>query len=313
MSASSAVCVGTVSAEMDLEGNRTYSVKYLVETSEVADQAVTAVRAPGIPSSKSYYAVGNDYDTQAFVRSYSPSMVGQDDHVKLWQVVVNYSTRPSQSNPGRNETVNVELPWQQPSILRGGGSSQQRLARFHYSNPVNGTKAALTNSAGAYYDDEYKEEHSVNLTIIKNYYWEKWSIETVAPFIDTVHTKEFFGAGAGYYKMTMPTFNLLYTGQGLAYFEVQYTFQGLTGGWNDIERVDEGYYYIDASDGGKVKRFSDDLERPISGKGRLDGTGDRLAPWAPTEYNYFNKYREKNFEDIPGLPQSVEDIVKKGK
>ena len=311
MAANTATCVGTQSASIDpTTGVRTYDVLYQVETTDVDDQALTAVQAIGIPSTGQFYAVGNDSDPYAFVQRYRPTQTSFRENQKLWDVVVSFSTSPAGEDSTGNGQVGYDFPWQKPTKVRGGGQRTQEQALRHYPNKAVRTLEPLTNSANAHFEDEYREVSAVGLTLIKNYYWENWGINDVIDYVDTVNTAEFFDGPVGYYKMAMPVFELLYTAEGLAYWQVTYQFEGQYGGWNDKERPDEGYYYLD--NGVTLKRFGDELERPLSGKGRLNGTdGDKLDPWQPTETITVNKYFTQDFGDLP-IPQNVEDIIQRG-
>jgi len=62
MSVTSSYCLGTSASNIEVGGERTYTVDYQVETNDAEDQAIAAMQAAAIPSIGTYYFVGNDDD-----------------------------------------------------------------------------------------------------------------------------------------------------------------------------------------------------------------------------------------------------------
>ena len=312
MSANNAQLTGTTSCTVARDGSREYEVRYLVETTDADDQAITAIDAPGMPRFGSIYQAGNDIDSGAYLSGFSPRLVEEDRSRKLWEVMITYSTIDSQDNPQPGGgAIQFEYPWLQPVRVSGSGFKSEELCREHYTNPAAGTKEVLTNSAGAFFDDEYVEQANFGITVELNYTYANWDINTTVEYVNSLNSAQFFGGPAGYYKMAPPRWSLTFTGEGVPYWSVQYEFEGRFGGWNEVQKVDEGYWYIDRDDGNRVKRFTDDESMPLSGKGRLDGDGDALPfDWDPVIYPLggINKYRTKDFGNL-GIPTSADDVV----
>lgn len=315
MSANAATCVGVLDGSVTVGAQRTYRVLYLVETTDVNDQFLIAAGAVGIPSIGYSYAVGNDYDLSAFVDSYSGKLRDENGHRKLWEVIVTFSTRPRSQDDTTQTITSYDYPWLAPARISGNGYKSEVQSKTHYSNPTAGTKTALTSSAGETYDDVYREESTLSIRIAMDYHITAWDINTVLEYVDCLNSSTFWGAPAGYYKLGPPEYQLLWTGQGLPYWSVQYDFEGRYGGWNAQQHVDEGTYYKEISTG-KLRRFEDDWRLSFAGKGKLDGSGtgyrlgyvesqDRTEYW-PSDG--VNNYRLRNFGDL-GVPTSKEDVL----
>lgn len=73
---------GSASASSGIE----FNVVYQVEVSDKNDGPLVVLQDDELPSIGQIYEVGNDFDPFAFVKSLSPSPMGE----KIWQVVVNY-------------------------------------------------------------------------------------------------------------------------------------------------------------------------------------------------------------------------------
>lgn len=313
MAAGTALCTGTVTSSIRVENNaRTYQVRYIVATTDVDDQGITATRASGIPRTNDHYRVGNDSDAGAFPSEYAPRLINAEGDRKTWEVLVTFSTRDSSSGGSSGgDPFEYELPWLEPARVVGSGLKMEELARVHYTNPGTGANTALTNSAGALLDDEYVDRANYMISLEVKYRYNDWSLQTTGAAVNRINDRTFFSGPAGYYKMAAPRWALLFTGEGVPYWDVTYEFEGYYGGWNGVEKMDEGYWYIDWADFNRMKRFADDMGLPISGKGRLDGAGDRLDPRAaPVFYppGGINKYRETNFGSL-GIPVSFAEVV----
>lgn len=311
MSANAATCVGTLDTDIQVSGERSHRVMYRVITTDQNDQSLTAIEAPGIPSIGSVYEAGNDSDYGAFVSAYSARLEDADGSRKIWEVIVTYSTAKQDNDTQQPGSVlNWEFPWLAPARVNGTGFKQEKQLHKHFVSPNGPGLEDLESSAGEPYDDVYGEYAILGLTIERDYFWKDWSIETARSYIDKVNSEEFWGAAAGYYKLAPPQYSLLFTGQGLPYWNVRYEFEGAAGFWNGTPHPDEGTYYRNAA--GQIIRFADQYGYPLGNKGRLDGFGGALAAGLPTEYmppGGINRYQEIDFADLD-IPTSVENLLK---
>lgn len=311
MGANAAELDTTVSTRITREG-RQYRVRYWVTTTDASDQGIQTLFASGIPARTDYYTAGNSWDMGAFVTDYDASLIDVDGSRKHWAVLVTYSSQSTQSDPEKPPNrEGYDYPWDEPTELNGNARVTEERMTSHYPNPANPESETIKNSFGDPRNDEYREYSHSTLTLRKKYHVNSWSPATVRPYTNTVNTEEFFGEYPNYYRCEPPRYSLKFTGGGIAYWDVEYNFDGNAGGWNGQRKVDEGQRYMDHSDGDDVKRFSDDKGLPIGGLGRLDGTGDKLEKWADPVYfpeDGINKYIEKDFGDLP-IPTSVKEIL----
>lgn len=291
---------------------RSYLVRYLVRTSDADDQSLVAMTASGIPMRGNYFVAGDSSDTAAYVSSYDVSLVEEEGSDKVWHVRVGFETRSNVVDPTRPERPGgYDYPWDEPTQVRGYARTTEERVYQHYSNPETGAEVPLQNTAGASYDDEYREVSHAILRLTKKYHYTTWHPSTVKPYINTLATHSFFSEAAGYYRMLAPTWTLQYTGDGVPFYTVDYEFLGKEGGWNGTDRVDEGYWYIDHDDDDKKKRFTDDVLLPTSGKGLLDGTGDKLETYeAPRMLvGGVNRYLEKSWTSLP-IPLTISQVLR---
>lgn len=86
--------------ENDAQGNRTYTIPYLVKTSSATDSAVdiigilgTAVGGVTIPQVGTTYSIDGDSDLSAKVVNHEISQVDEDRSNRLWSVTANYSSQ----------------------------------------------------------------------------------------------------------------------------------------------------------------------------------------------------------------------------
>lgn len=291
--------IGTVSATLPAGvGDRKYSVSYRVITDSRSDQAITAITAVGIPSIGESYAVGNDSDTSSFVESYSARLENIEDSEKTWVVTVNYS---SHGTPDNRDHTHYEFPWLEPPIVSGSGVRRQELLTYHYPNPGVNVTSDAENSAGEAYDDLFVAVSDPSVTIEKNY--RTLDLDILFEYANTVNENTFFSLLQDEARLSLPRWRKLYTGQGIPYFNVVYEFEGMIGGWNNVQRVDEGDWYLDAA--GNRHRFIDpSTKMPMPGRQKLDGAGGALWPFGATVWNTFKPYRRKDFANL-GIPTSI--------
>ncbi len=315
MAANAATCKGVMDGTLTVGADRTYRVEYRVETTEVDDQLLIAISAPGIPAIGENYQVGNEADVAAFVDAYSGQLVEQDGHRKYWAVYVTFSTRPRAQDDTQPPVTSYEFPWLAPARVSGSGTKQEVLSRFHYPDPTSETRSPVTSSAGELYDDVYREESTFGLRIEMDFQIGDWELNDTLFYVDCLNDAEFWGAPSGYYRLGAPQYQLLFTGQGIPYWAVVYEFEGKYGGWNGQEHVDEGTYYREVGTG-KRRRFEDDWRLSFAGKGKLDGTGtgyrieyedaqDRTEYWPS---NGINEYREVDFTALR-IPTNITEVL----
>lgn len=117
---SAMVLGGPIYLDMDRddEGHRTYTVRYLVQTTSVLDGPAIVSVATGLPRVGAFYSFGNDIDLYAHCR---PEMkISIADHqrgepTKHWIVELKFSTKPL--SQCQNDTI--EDPLLQPAVLSG--------------------------------------------------------------------------------------------------------------------------------------------------------------------------------------------------
>lgn len=311
MSANTAQVETTVSTRITRE-QRYYRVRYGVTTTEASDQGLQALTASGIPRRGDYYEAGDNADAGAFVDSYDVQLADEQGSRRYWHVFVEFTSQASRADPRSPPTIEgYSFPWDAPTEVSAASRVTEKICTTHYSNPATGAEEYLTNSANHFYDDVYRELSHATLRMRKKYYHTSWAPADIKPYIDTVNSASFFGEASGYYKMEAPRWTLLFTGDGWAYYDVEYSFVGNVHGWNGTPHVDNGYYYRDASDDYRKKRFTDDEGIVISGKGKLDGAGDELDDDAtPVAYpsGGINRYKSTNYGGMD-IPVSITQVL----
>lgn len=310
MSANAAKLHTTVNTTITRTGRR-YRVRYWVTTTEASDQGLQALTASGLPSRGDYYVAGDNADLGAFWDGYDTRLADEEGHRKFWEVLVDFSSMSSRADPrSPPNRVGYDYPWNEPSELRGHSRVSEKQVDKHYSNPTTGTKEAIKNSFGDPRKDEYREFSHATLVLRKKYHVNSWSPSAVKPYIDTLNASSFFGEAAHYYRFEAPLWSLEFTGEGVAFWDVEYSFAGDEEGWNGKDKVDEGQRYWDA-DNSEVRRFEDDKFLPYGDTGPLDGEGGKLERWANLVLfpsGGINHYRTAEWGNLP-IPTTVYQIL----
>lgn len=272
MAVSSVTVIGTVSANITAQGDRVYEVEYQVETDTASDQAITASTASGLPSARTYYAVGNDYDTGAFARSWRPALVNRTGNRKLWQVMVQFSSAGNNVSPSEApQLYGWDKPWERPARVRMMGHEEEVSINStgYYKNDSNSGsfQYSFQNSAEDDHPDPIATKFSYPTLIIEKDYD---TMPTWESLVDSTNDSLFFGQAAGWWRMSYPTIEKLYTGEGLRYFNITWEFVRAD---SQFEAWDKGFWVFLDDVTRRRSIASDDYNHSAPHPIMLDGAG----------------------------------------
>lgn len=213
-------------------------------------------------------------------------------HRRLWAMEVQYSNQHEDpDNADEDEDFNVE---DEPPELELGFEPRRVAAVGKYdtesmSDVVNAWAGAIKNSAGEPFDPPpEKEDGYPYLRLTRNEL--SINIPQLMRFQNAVNSNApYLGAGARCILVNGISGRRQYR-KGFRYWRMSYTLTYNPDTW-DLQLLDQGRYYIDASDANKIKHFVTDDDPPQPRIGLLDGTGDELGAADAPVFLRFQIYR----------------------
>lgn len=266
----------------------TYRVQCDAVPSDVIDIATASYGGTSIPSIGTAWSA-----TQTTIKCKKVGPVRKDpDSEKVYLVPCMYNNISGGSN------VVTDNPLSRPADISWGFDVIEKVAEKDRDDND------IQNSAGDKFDPPVtKYEYRLLCTIRQNF-------SSLAPiafynYIDTVNSATVTIAGitatAGRALITDYSAEAIYEG---TYSYVQRTIQIAFAPTHAVEVADMGYYYIDASDSSKRKRFVDDEGKPDTEPHWLTSGGDDGGTTA--RYLVWDINEESNFGSL-GLPTTFPD------
>ena len=293
------------------DGTKSHQRVFYTETDADTDHGTIVLEASGIPRK------GEEHpdDTEAIVTGRTPHEI-EKGH---WDIEIDYSPRdpgePPDSEDGTNKIFRLEptiavsfqamfVPIDAESeidgsawyILGGGGG----VTLFRTSG--------LTNAAGEAWDPPVMRRQSMPvITITQNY--PAFNNEAVLKFVDSVNLHEVTVAGFILHERTgmmmgITTPGVQYEtilGQRVPYFPVTFTIHVNMETW-DIQLMEHGTFYIDASDSNKRKAFLTDEGQPRIGL--LTEAGDDNTGNDPIFKVLDKANKQEDWKEL-GLPETM--------
>lgn len=288
------------SLQADQEGHRTYQSSYRVESDDKYDGPATVSLAAGLPSPGTFYAWGNDIDTEAYAwRRPSVSLMNDSQAGrKLWRVIVTHSTRP------QPRCTDAQLtPLDEPPKMGGSFVERQGLLI------IDSTGRDVVNTAG----DPFVP--ALEYDIYDDTAWITFNSATInlatrAQYVGTVNDATFWGLAARSVKLKAWTWEIGYYGQCYPYIANRLEFHIKYDKFL-LKPRNEGFRKLVA---GVVSEILIKGERPSTPVALTVG-GDVLAVGDPVVYfdgaggnpDPFEAEGEEDFSalNLPNLPLGV--------
>lgn len=281
------------------DGEREYTRRFWVQTDAYTNDPTLALNAVGVPTRLQTYNTESHTDLWAWCDSRTATP--NSDNPKVWEVECHYST----------VEINIDLSGsadnpllEKPEIEFGFESKSKAL--YGYPDPqqayVGGGRApnasGIVNSAGEPFDPPVEIEVSYPvLTITRN---EPLFFPSLAvQFQDAVNSDLFWGVNPHCARVKGIRGSKQYSGN-THYWKVTYTIAFNRESW-DLQVLDIGTYYIDASDANKLKKFYTDTPDKTPKVGNLTAAGDDGGSTIRFK-TFSNIYREEVFA-LLNLPQ----------
>jgi hypothetical protein len=270
---------------IDGEGQREYSVTWQVQTTSADDGPDIALTCPGLPVPGSHFAVSNSTDPWAFYqRKGSARLHDRMKSAKLWDVTINYSTRPAR----RCMDSSVQDPLLEPARVSGGFNKFTRRAVKDTSGNALVTTGNEPILSGVEIDDN---RPTVRLEM--NVAWV--NLTFVSSYVDTVNNATWWSCAARTIKCSEFNWERVLYGTCRFYYRVQFTFELKRDTW-DYTLANYGRYAWSNSPT-TPKQY--DLNRSVATKEIMETWLDSSGLPTITE-TYLTKklYTEKNFAAV---------------
>lgn len=285
---------------IDVNGVKTYTVIFKVQTNDKRDGAAIVRVAPGIPSIGDTYSIGNDTDPTAVVID---KQVNQVQGCPFeWEVTVICSNDMEVDPAG---FVYQDNPLAKPPDISYGIQTRRILVPGRFNNPI-GPPADKGWQAGIYAPNGDLFEPQPETEIDEPIWTFKRNVATVSGPVmmalnNCVNADPFQGAEPRQLRLKIPTAVRQWHKSIGYYWEVTYTLIYRWETW-DIQILNQGYYYWS---GGKptnvwstttlasVKRIANGELRLLN----LTTNGDLNTGSTPT-FTRIRFFREVNFGSL---------------
>jgi len=283
--------------------DREYSRAFYVQTSQKTDDPNIVKTAVGLPFKWQTYNTETYTDLEAVC--YERTFTQNAENPLIWDVRCSYSTVAvdwkaavqTQDDPIL-EPPEIEFSFEQrPKALYGYPDPQQ--AYIGGGKPA--ASSGVVNSAGEPFDPPAEIDVSYPvLTISRN---EPLFLPAIAVrFQDAVNSDVFWGVNKHCAKIKGIRGVRQYK-RNKGYWRVTYQIAFNRETW-DLQLLDHGTYYIDASDGDKKKKFKTDAPEELPRLGNLTSDGDDGG--STIRFKVFDKvWREEQFSllNLPTVQQ----------
>jgi hypothetical protein len=289
--------VNRISTELaiDDQGYRVYTSVWEVITTAVADGALTALSAAGLPASGSTYVWTDGADAEAIRTPKTSVKMRAEGHRKFWRVTVTHAT-----NPKSCEAALPTSPLTVPIKIKGGWRGRTKIAtEDRNGDPLINSSDEPIMPGIEIDDDQDGVTIEVNTATL--------SLTTRAGFKNRVNSNVMWGCAARTIKMIRWDYELLYHGACLEYFHNVLEFGINTDGW-DPRIPDQGFREklgVDSDGTRMYKTFVSEQDHgPLKQPRMLDGAGSPLPDGDPIEWLEPEVLEETDFSTL-GLPNPL--------
>ena len=299
----------------DEEGHRTYSISFLVQTTDTDDDPATVMNASGAPAIGSTWAYGNGIDLWAFcwptlkVERYK-ALEG-DPHTK-WKSTYTFSTKPLR----RCQDNSIENPINEPFDISGSFVKYTKKVE----KDRNGDTITTTSN------ETIQLEKDANRHQLKiSYNSPTLNLSIITAQIDTINDNGIWGLPAKTAKFSDFSWSRKLYGTCTFYYTLSFSFDIKYEGWDVDDALNAGWmvrkgsWVYDAGTSkhtwtpaagalvanGDVIRFEDHKGVPIPHKWPLNDDGDPI--FDPADHQFIDPaielYDESNFLTL-GVPST---------
>lgn len=299
----SASLLGLLNWELqrDMDGHRSYTAEWKIQTSDTADGPATVMACPGLPAVGSYWGqtadFGNDVDMWALCwPDWKIRPMVTEEKNSLWLATQTFTTKPLK----RCQDTNVDNPLSEPPDIGGSFIKKTKQALTdRFGNPIKNSSHEIIKGAAVERDDNRPAVNvAMNLLFLP--------LSTYAPMVDTVNAAPLWGLAAKMWKLGDIAWQRKLYGTCSYYYTVRYTFEANYQTWT--RRIpDRGRKVL--SPGGNPANPSDFevYKDPRTGELAevfLDGSGGLLPDGSPPFTLSRELYDETDFLAL-GIPSSL--------
>lgn len=217
----------------DDQGNRTYTLKTLVECDDPLDDPAEVYFTPYLPGPGDHWNFGNGEDEYAYCSpGYNIEPVVSNEPNFFYIVTQKFSTESSR----RNNSERVGNPLLEPVQVSGGTVDGSKPIY----RDING-KAVLSSSHEPIYGLQ-QDDARPTITMSFN------TASLIADAYDAIHCvndSPMWGMDAGTIHLTGYSFSKEYMPSGYSYFKNDFTFEIKANGWALDDVLDAGYKVLD--------------------------------------------------------------------
>lgn len=273
----------------NVDGSRTYSRVFLVETDNINDGPDKVTTAAGLPILGFPYSTETENDLAAIATEIFPEQIAGGWN--QWEVTVNYTTSLTER---QEQSITILEPTERPPIVTIGFVNFKIPA---VGDHAEGGAAAIVASNQEPFDPPIQVDDSrMIVTVSRN---EKViNPKFIFDMHNTVNSQDWIEAKRHQLKVKIAAQRLTDTRDVTnLYWRVTYVFEFMPWDWGwDLKTLNTGSYYVDASDGNKKKMFGTVEGQPHIQ--RLASNGDEIAA-DPNDlnatYTITQYYRERDF------------------
>ena len=277
---------------------RNYTLVYEVDTDDVADSAITARLASGVPSRLSTFSHGNDSDDNAVLLTKKVKLVKARDSYNRWVVTCGFKT----PTPGLYSSIDptiVDDPLLQPTKWRGS------FVQFLRSVTHDKDGTQIKNTAGDAFIDPPITMDDSKLSIIASKNYAEADMPDWATFVNSVNDDAWWGFGSRKIKVQSIEWDQFFFGS-VAFYRVDFHFLVDFENW-DIKPLHAGFYELEGGTGDRA-RILDKYGAPVAVPWPLNSDGSKLTQAEidtdSEVYGAFRCYREKDYATL-GLPATL--------
>ncbi len=201
------------SLEKDMEGHRTYKLKYRIETDDPDDGPEEIINNASLPAVGSTYSVDNDSDPWAFrtpVAKITQQVTGGEPSLQ-WIAEIEFTTKPM----FRCNTNDIENPLSEPQKISGSFSNGTKKAtKDKDDNSIVTTSFEIV---PVEFDESYP-------TVVIEQNVATLGLSTFAPMVDTVNDATLWGLSSRKIKLAKATWQRKLYGTCTYYYTRRFEF-----------------------------------------------------------------------------------------
>ena len=287
------------SMSRDKEGDRTYKVKWLVNSTSSTTGPLGALGAGTLPSIGTAWAQGDDSDSSALCLPLtSCSYLSKNEKGFWWEVEQTFSTKPL----SRCQTDTVTNPLSVPDRISGTFSKYTaEVQKDFYGNPIMSSSHELFRGSSVEFD-----ANRPSVSVERNL--ATLPLSTFAPMVDTVNNSTMWGMGSRKVKLSNVSWTRKMYGTCTFYYTVKYDFNVRYDGFDRVV-YDEGTKILNEEIENPNKNNPEHFTRYKDVNGDysrvfLNGNGKMIKVNEDPVEIAIKYYRQSNFTTL-GLPSSL--------